>query len=229
MRAGVEEQLTLIAQNKADFDEVLSWTLDVFEKKFRYFVENISGMDELFEVTFSPLASTGKPLSRCGKCKRFMKLITAKPSRLHCSTCNETFNVPQNGNIKLYKELKCPLDDFELVLWTTGGKGKAYPLCPYCLNHPPFPDMRKGMGCNECTHPTCPHALEQTGVSNCLECDNGTLVLDPTSAPKWRMCCNRCNVVINMFENAHKINLTDNSCEECQSTILKIEFNKVSA
>ena len=32
-------------------------------------------MDELMEVSFSPLAATGKPLSRCGKCHRFMKYI----------------------------------------------------------------------------------------------------------------------------------------------------------
>lgn len=54
-----------------------------------------------------------------------MKFIQAKPSRLHCSNCDDTFTLPQNGNIKLYKELKCPLDDYELVLWTTGVKGKV--------------------------------------------------------------------------------------------------------
>lgn len=32
-------------------------------------------MDELMEVSFSPIAATGKPLSRCGKCHRFMKYI----------------------------------------------------------------------------------------------------------------------------------------------------------
>ncbi len=32
-----------------------------------YFVENILGMDELFEVSFSPLAATGKALSRYGQ------------------------------------------------------------------------------------------------------------------------------------------------------------------
>ena len=54
-----------------------------------------------------------------------MKYIQAKPSRLHCSSCDETYTLPQHGNIKLYKELKCPLDDFELVLWTTGARGKV--------------------------------------------------------------------------------------------------------
>lgn len=36
---------------------------------------SFAGMDELMEVSFSPLAATGKPLSRCGKCHRFMKYI----------------------------------------------------------------------------------------------------------------------------------------------------------
>lgn len=70
--------------------------------------------------------------------------VQAKPSRLHCSHCDETYSLPQNGAIKLYKELRCPLDDFELVLWTSGARGKSYPLCPYCFSNPPFRDMKKG-------------------------------------------------------------------------------------
>lgn len=73
--------------------------------------------------------------------------LQAKPSRLHCSHCDETYSLPQNGAIKLYKELRCPLDDFELVLWTSGARGKSYPLCPYCFSNPPFRDMKKGGSC----------------------------------------------------------------------------------
>ena len=41
-------------------------------------------------------------------------------------------------------EKRCPLDKFELVLFSTGGEnGIAYPLCPYCFNHPPFEDVGK--------------------------------------------------------------------------------------
>jgi len=68
---------------------------------------------------------------------------------------------------------------------------QGYALCPYCYSHPPFREMRKGMGCNECTHPSCPNSLATTGVSGCVECDSGTLVLDLMSAPKWRIVCNR--------------------------------------
>jgi len=75
---------------------------------------------------------------RCGKCRRYMKYIQTKPSRMHCAHCNETYNLPQNGNIRIYKELKCPLDDFELLSWSTGARGKSYTFCPYCYNNPPF-------------------------------------------------------------------------------------------
>jgi len=68
---------------------------------------------------------------------------------------------------------------------------QGYALCPYCYSHPPFREMKKGMGCNECTHPSCPNSLAMTGVSGCVECDSGTLVLDLMSAPKWRIVCNR--------------------------------------
>ncbi|XP_057225013.1 DNA topoisomerase 3-beta-1 isoform X2 [Malurus melanocephalus] len=187
------------------------------------------GMDELMEVSFSPLAATGKPLSRCGKCHRFMKYIQAKPSRLHCSHCDDTYSLPQNGTIKLYKELRCPLDDFELVLWSSGSRGKSYPLCPYCYNHPPFRDMKKGMGCNECTHPTCQHSLNMLGIGQCVECENGVLVLDSTSGPKWKMACNKCNVIVHFFENAHKVRVSPETCDLCEAALVDVDFNKAKS
>nr|XP_048308371.1 DNA topoisomerase 3-beta-1 isoform X4 [Myodes glareolus] len=229
IRSAVEKQLNLIAQGKADYHQVLGHTLDIFKRKFHYFVDSIAGMDELMEVSFSPLAATGKPLSRCGKCHRFMKYIQAKPSRLHCSHCDETYTLPQNGTIKLYKELRCPLDDFELVLWSSGSRGKSYPLCPYCYNHPPFRDMKKGMGCNECTHPTCQHSLSMLGIGQCVECENGVLVLDPTSGPKWKVACNTCNVVAHCFENAHRVRVSADTCNTCEAALLDVDFNKVKS
>jgi DNA topoisomerase-3 len=78
---------------------------------------------------------------------------------------------------------------------------QGYALCPYCYSHPPFKEMKKGMGCNECTHPSCPNSLAVIGVSSCVECDAGTLVLDPMSAPKWRIVCNRSVVAITCEPN----------------------------
>uniref|UniRef100_A0A672HPB4 DNA topoisomerase n=1 Tax=Salarias fasciatus TaxID=181472 RepID=A0A672HPB4_SALFA len=201
---------------KANFQQVLQHTLDIFKRKFHYFVDSITGMDELMEVSFSPIAATGKPLSRCGKCHRFMKYIQAKPSRLHCSHCDETYSLPQNGAIKLYKELRCPLDEFELVLWTSGSRGKSYPLCPYCFR----------MGCNECTHPSCQHSLNSLGIGQCVECDSGVLVLDTTSGPKWKMACNKCNVVVHFFEHAHKVQVRTSYCDACDASLVAVDFNK---
>ncbi|XP_054629271.1 DNA topoisomerase 3-beta-1 isoform X3 [Dunckerocampus dactyliophorus] len=226
IRSAVEKQLNLIALGKANFQQVLQHALDIFKRKFHYFVDYVSGMDQLMEVSFSPIAAAGKPLSRCGKCHRFMKFIQAKPSRLHCSHCDETYSLPQNGAIKLYKELRCPLDDFELVLWTSGARGKSYPLCPYCFSKPPFRDMKKNVGCNECTHPSCQHSLNALGIGQCVECDSGVLVLDPTSGPKWKMSCNRCNVVVHFFEHAHRVQVAQGSCNACEASLVTVDFNK---
>ena len=40
---------------------------------------------------------------RCGKCRRFLKYISAKPQRMYCANCDETYSLPQGGTIKLYK------------------------------------------------------------------------------------------------------------------------------
>jgi hypothetical protein len=40
--------------------------------------------------------------------------------------------------VKLYKGLACPLDGFEIVLFSLAGPdAKTYPLCPFCYNNPP--------------------------------------------------------------------------------------------
>lgn len=209
MRSDVEKHLTLIAIGSSDFQSVLKHALEIFRMKFQYFVQNIANMDSLFEASFSPIADSGKAFSRCGKCRRYMKYIQAKPARLHCTQCDETYSLPQNGMLRVYKELRCPLDDFEILVFSSGTKGRSYPLCPYCYSNPPFKDMPKNnTGCNHCTHPICSNSLIQLGVSTCDECERGVLVLDCTSAPKkYKLCCNNCDIIINIFKNATKVSV----------------------
>ncbi|XP_076801869.1 DNA topoisomerase 3-beta-1-like [Clavelina lepadiformis] len=228
MRSAVEKQLNLIALGKAEHKDVTKHAVTIFQQKFLFFVQNVLSMDRLFEVTFTPLSQSGKPLSRCGKCRRYMKHITAAPPRLYCSTCDDTYDLPAKTNVKMYKELKCPLDDFELLVCSTGSQGKSYLLCPYCYNHPPFRDMRKGSGCNSCTHPGCIHSRSTLGVSPCISCENGILVLDPTSAPKWKLACNdnRCSTVVTLFQDAHRISVSEDACEKCAAYELIVDFHK---
>ncbi|KAL6526662.1 hypothetical protein OROGR_015752 [Orobanche gracilis] len=209
-------------------------------------------MDALFEAEFSPLSDSGRVLSKCGKCLRYMKHISYQPSRLYCGTCEEIYYTPPNGTIKmsgrslgarLYKELTCPLDNFELLIFSLPGpEGKSFPFCPYCYNSPPFegignlfgasktagavkPSKGAGMPCFLCPHPTCQHSMISQGVCACPECD-GTLVLDPISAPRWRLCCNTCNCLVSLPEGAHRISTTRDHCTDCDSTIIEVDFNK---
>jgi len=34
----------------------------------------------------------------------------------------------------------------------------------------------------------------------------------------------RCNVVVNILENAHKLTVTENICDDCQSAIMEVQF-----
>lgn len=54
-----------------------------------------------------------------------MKLIETRPSRLHCEICKDTYNLPQSGQIKTFKELRCPLDEFELVQYVANSDAKV--------------------------------------------------------------------------------------------------------
>ncbi|XP_075085333.1 DNA topoisomerase 3-beta isoform X5 [Nicotiana tabacum] len=243
IRSFIEHQITLVAKGQADHSMVVQHVLDQFRRKFSYFVKQIENMDALFEAQFSPLSDSGRLLSKCGKCLRYMKYISTQPPRLYCGTCEEVYYVPQKGTVKLYKELTCPLDNFELLLCIMPGpEGKSFPLCPYCYNCPPFEgidtffgapktgDSSKlgkgvGMPCFLCPHPTCPHSVIAQGVCACPEC-SGTLVLDPVSAPKWRLYCNMCNCLVSLPEGAHRISTTQDKCPECDSTIIEVDFNK---
>lgn len=231
MRAEVEAQLNLIAKGQADFLSVKNHALENFRLKFIYFVEKILLVDSLFEDSFTTLADSGKPFSRCGKCRRFMKLVASKPQRLHCPHCQDTYKLPsgKDGVLRLHAEKKCPLDDFDLVYWQgSGGKlSVSFALCPYCFNNPPFEGMRKESGCNQCSHPACPYSFMTQGVVQCPRAcwqGKGVLVLDPQSAPKWRLACNKCPAVVGVFEGASKVKVCDKQCESCGAQLLTAEY-----
>jgi DNA topoisomerase III len=68
VRATIERFCNMIAKGEAGKEEVVLHSLRNFHRKFLYFSEHVGAMDSLFEASFSPLAATGKFLSKCGKC-----------------------------------------------------------------------------------------------------------------------------------------------------------------
>uniref|UniRef100_A0A7E4VYT0 DNA topoisomerase n=1 Tax=Panagrellus redivivus TaxID=6233 RepID=A0A7E4VYT0_PANRE len=235
MRSDMETQLNLIAKGQAEYTAVTGHTLEMFRRKFKYFVEHIAQIDVLFEDSFTPLADSGKPFSRCGKCKRYMKLVASRPQRLYCPTCQETLSLPtgRDGNIRIHGEKTCPLDGFDLLYWAaSGGKlADSWSFCPYCYNNAPFEDMKSGVGCNRCTHPTCKHGMMTQSICQCLNaCNNGAgvLVLDPQSGPKWRLACNLCPSVITVFDGAARFKLLDKECNDCGTKTVFAEYTKKS-
>ena len=49
---------------------------------------------------------------------------------------------------------------------------------------------------------------------------SGILVLDPASIPKWKLVCNKCDVIVRLFEDAAKITVnSEESCPECDSQV----------
>jgi DNA topoisomerase-3 len=223
VRATIESQCSLIAQGKAKKEEVVDHTLKLFCAKFDYFVAQIETMDNMFESNFTHLAESGKSLTRCGGCKKYLSFISKKPKRLYCRNCSQTYKLPFDADkVTSYHELRCPLDQFELVQ-VLDRSGRKYPLCPYCYNDPPWDDeswlqwylvRHKDLGVCGCPDDSC----------------DGWLCLDPNSAPKWRLqCSGTCQTEVHLWETGivHKISVSKEECEneECGSRKLAVTFN----
>ncbi|KAI6693900.1 hypothetical protein NL676_021610 [Syzygium grande] len=221
IRSFIEQQITLVAKGQVDHSHVLSHVLQQFKQKFIYFTKQIGNMDVLFEAQFSQLADSGRALSKCGKCLRYMKYISTRPPRLYCNTCEEVYHLPQNGTIKLYKELKCPLDSFELLIFSMPGpEGKSFPLCPYCYNSPPFEGIDMLFGAGRMGNSNNPG--KGAGMP-CFLCPHPTY---PIGAPNWRLFCNMCNCLVLLPQGAHRVSTTSDRCPDCDSMIIEVDFNK---
>lgn len=90
-----------------------------------------------------------------------------------------------------------------MLLFSLGPNAKTFALCPFCYSKPTLEGQPIGGGCNQCPHQTCAYSLTNLGVGDCPQCEEGTLVLDNRSGPKWRLACNGCNYLLHMTEGAH--------------------------
>ncbi|OII73131.1 DNA topoisomerase III beta-1 [Cryptosporidium ubiquitum] len=229
IRSEMEKYVDLIAKGKYNHKAVLKHSLSVFKLKFLYFAENISLFESLFQLGFTNISASCSRISRCGQCKRYMTYISnILPQRLYCSFCEIYLDIPQRGTIKIYKELKCPIDDYEILLFTDQ-KGKKSIFCPRCYNDPPFMDAKDNMFCKLCPHQTCNFSLKSTFFMACpnQECRDGIITLDLSSSPDWKFDCSRCSTSFSLKKsNSAKISLCEH-CEKCGSRKLKVSTEKI--
>ena len=68
------------------------------------------------------------------------------------------------------------------------------------------------MTCTTCPHLGCPRSYLQQGVMPCPECEAGTVVLDPVSAPRWRLDCNLCSFLIYLPPSLHSASVAASEC-----------------
>merc|ERR1712151_1026054 len=66
----------------------------------------------------------------------------------------------------------------------------------------------------------CPHCEDTE-----KEADQGSLVFEPFSKPKWKLSCSRCNVIMSVCDDAVKVSVSEQECE-CGSALLEVEFQK---
>ena len=183
VRASIEEECSRIARGEAHPQDVVEHTLDLFRRKYDYFVANITKMDQLFSMHFQDVVKEDEDcderslvppenlMSRCGACQTYMNYISLPPHRLFCKTCDTAYNLPSGSAVTPCSGQYCPLDHFELVC-VGNAKDK---MCPRCFNDPPFEDtllvgrdrIRGGMTCNRCPHPTCTHSFLRKVVCRC--------------------------------------------------------------
>lgn len=232
VRSRVEEYVTQIAEGKVSISIVLQYALNLFFSKFRFFKDHIDAYDSLMGASFSSIASSGKPLTRCGNCMRYLKHLDMRPQRLYCAYCEITFSLPQGGAIKQYSSFTCPLDGFELVICHIEG-GKSFPICPQCYNNPPFEDAVTAQGsnkqihmaCDSCTHPTCEHSLASNYVCDCLDPQcTGMMAFVPRTAGKWRICCNTCVMMIKLPPVAQRVYVSKEECADCGAKLMDLMF-----
>ena len=76
-------------------------------------------------------------------------------------------------------------------------------------------------------------ACSAAQVSSCPECDEGMLVLDPVSAPKWRLDCNHCSFLIYLPKDLHSAKVSSKqTCEVvcgARASRLHLSYHDVTA
>ena len=250
-RRAIEKQLDLVATGVADHAYVVKHALKQFAAKYAHFVANIHDVDALFELKFDPQVSArvaaSAPFSRCGRCARFLRLVTrahtAKHSALHCATEDETYGLPAGAVVQPWDGRACPLCDFELLLCSYGGDVR-FPLCVRCFKTKPVPfETRAGKDgvvsarAFACPHPSAHPIVEERIVCPCPTCDDASagsfLIVEPRRAISGnahaRVCklhCVTCETTLRFPKSVAEVLPTRLKCGGCAARCVEVRFRE---
>jgi len=181
-------------------------------------------MDKFFGGTYGTYedkVSQARPFSKCGACKRLTKLIE-RYNKLECETCKKSYDLPKNGSYKLVGERFCPLDGYQVLLYTSAATQAAkYFICPKCYNDSPFPDISNHISCNLCPEAKCQYSVPNNELKECDKCSNGTLIIDQHNNTKVTISCNYCTNHYLVVENITTAQRSKESCENCEAYLFK--------
>ncbi|EZG77688.1 putative DNA topoisomerase III [Gregarina niphandrodes] len=137
VRAIIERSCDQVAKGNMDRGRVVQHVLSEFKVKFQHFLRRVKVLDEVLNLSVEAHSGDGRaaPLSRCGRCRRYMVLLNQR--KLICLHCAFALSVPLRCKLRTVAETaKCIHDDFEILV-AIEKNNRAYCFCPFCYNYPP--------------------------------------------------------------------------------------------
>ncbi len=93
---------------------MLKNVIEMFKKKYNFFVNNISKMDPFFDINFSSIESAialAPSFTKCGRCRVEMKLLD-RVNKLYCERCKYMYGLPRDSTYEIAHNCYCPLDNY---------------------------------------------------------------------------------------------------------------------
>jgi hypothetical protein len=127
---------------------VVRQVLDIFKKKFQYFVQNIAKSDVIFSksyASFDSACANAKLWTKCGACKSFMKIVQ-NYHKIICDKCDNTWMLPKNCKYKSMEGVKCSKDNYEIFQCLKMDEKDVeftFYVCPKCFHEANYKDEEK--------------------------------------------------------------------------------------
>lgn len=182
-------------------------------------------MDAVFTQsfgTFDDALAQADLFSVCGKCGDQM-LYVEKFHRLHCNNCNLNLTLPQNGKVEIAGDRCCPIDGFQLLVFTSFNQITSYLICPCCSNRSPHPEISARLTCNLCPEAECPYSSVNSELQDCNKCHQGKMILDQQVEDRLTASCNYCSHKILIAQNILSFQRATGNCPKCSSYLFAVK------